>query len=139
MKCFAADKAFQELGISRQFAIAAFASSYLVGQAFGSIIFPTLTENFGRRKIYIYSTMAYALANVVVAAGGSHHVSAVIIGRGLSGLLSAIPAVVAAGSIEDMFSPRARIMPVQFWVGFAILALSHGPLAAFYINEWLGW
>jgi MFS family permease len=83
--------------------------------------------------------MAYALANVVVAVGGSHHVSAVIIGRVVSGLLSAIPSVVAMGSIEDMFSSRARIMPTQMWVGVSILALSHGPLVAFYIDQWLGW
>jgi hypothetical protein len=74
-----------------------------------------------------------------VAVAGSYHVSGVIIGRGVCGMLSAIPTVVAAGSIEDMFSIRARIIPIQMWVGCSILALSHGPLYAFSIERSLGW
>jgi MFS family permease len=139
LKGIAANKAFRELEISHREAVVAFTSSYLLGQAFGSIIFPTFTEKFGRRKTYISATIAYSLTNVIVAAAGSYHVSGVVVGRCVSGMLSAIPTVVAAGSIEDMFSVRARIMPIQFWVGCSILGLSHGPLLAFVIERSLGW
>jgi hypothetical protein len=69
-----------------------------------------------------------------------NHISGVVIGRLFSGFLSAIPSVVVGGSIEDMWSPRARIWAIQTWIAASILGLSVAPIIATTISRSsLGW
>jgi hypothetical protein len=68
-----------------------------------------------------------------------NHISGVIIGRLFSGVLSAVPSVVVGGSIEDMWSPRARIWAVQAWVASSIIALSIAPVFATAVSRTFGW
>jgi MFS family permease len=110
---------------------------YLIGQAFGSILFPPLTECFGRKRTYICSALLYAMFCLVAAL--PNHIVGVIIGRFFSGFLSAIPSVVVGGSIEDMWSPRARIWAIQAWVAVSIMGLSIAPIVANTVSLLVGW
>lgn len=105
----------------------------------GSIFFPPFSESFGRKFLYITSTFLYAAFCVIVAAVPS--LSAVLVGRLLSGLLSAIPAAVVAGSIEDLFDTRGRIWMIFAWITAANLGLVVGPIISTYISTFprLGW
>lgn len=68
-----------------------------------------------------------------------NHIAGVVIGRLFSGFLSAIPSVVVGGSIEDMWSPRARIWAIQAWVAVSIIGLSIAPIVATVISSAVGW
>jgi MFS family permease len=113
------------LNISKDLALFAFASTYLIGQAAGSIIFPQYTESYGRRPTYFASAIIFTLANIVVGASGN--ISGIIIGRFVSGLVSATPAIVLGGSIEDMWDIEARIWAVDGWVLASILGIGIAP------------
>jgi len=124
----AAAHAYINLGVSKTLAIFAFTSVYLLGQALGGIVLPPLTEAFGRKSTFIVSTIVYAVCCVIVAASGS--LAGIVAGRFIAGAVSAVPSVVAIGSIEDMWHARHRIWVVQAWVGFSIVGLALAPVMA---------
>ncbi|EFE34070.1 uncharacterized protein ARB_07021 [Trichophyton benhamiae CBS 112371] len=110
---------------------------YLLGQGVGGIIFPPYSESFGRKKLYIVSTGLYSLFCVVVGLVPS--VAGVIVGRFFSGFLSAIPTIVVAGSIEDIFNSKDRIWLIFMWAMVANMGLILGPIMSIYIIDHLDW
>jgi hypothetical protein len=110
-----------EYGISRVFSIFAYASMwvvpshakpityfrrYLYGQALGGLFFSPISESFGRKPLYIVAIFLDSGFCIIVSV--IPHISAVVIGRFFSGVLSAIPTIVVAGSIEDMCGSTRR-------------------------------
>lgn len=93
--------AMKDLGISRELALFCFTTLYLLGQAIGGLILPPMAESFGGRSIYLTSTIAYSACCVVTAACPT--VPVIVVMRFVTGFLSAMPAVVACGSIENMW------------------------------------
>jgi MFS family permease len=67
------------------------------------------------------------------------HSSAVWIGRFITGFASAIPAVVTAGSIEDMFDGKQRVWLVVLWNAGSTAGLCLGPVYGAYIISFLNW
>ena len=67
------------------------------------------------------------------------HPSAVWIGRFVTGFASAIPAVVTAGSIEDMFDGKQRVWLVVLWNAGSTAGLCLGPVYGAYIISSLSW
>lgn len=65
--------------------------------------------------------------------------AAVIIGRLVTGVLSSVPTVIIAGSIEDLFGTEDRIWMVFLWAVVANLGLVLGPIMSTYVTYSLGW
>ncbi|KAJ5648399.1 hypothetical protein N7490_004771 [Penicillium lividum] len=133
----AANHAQHEFGIGHTFSIFIFVSLYMIGQAIGGIIFPSYSEAFGRKKLYIICTALYSIFCVIVGLAPS--VTAVAIGRLLSGFLSAIPTIVVAGSIEDIFNSKDRVWLIFLWALITNMGLAMGPIMSTYITAHLGW
>ncbi|KAJ5541494.1 hypothetical protein N7494_006570 [Penicillium frequentans] len=133
----AADHAQHEFGVGHTFSIFIFVSLYMIGQATGGIIFPSYSEAFGRKKLYIISTALYSIFCVIVGVAPS--ITAVAISRLISGILSAMPTIVVAGSIEDMFNSRDRVWLIFLWAMVANIGLCMGPIMSTYITAHLGW
>ena len=112
-------------------------SSYVLGQGIGGIFFPPFSEAFGRKTLFVISTLLYSIFCVIAAAVPS--IAAVITARFLTGLLSAIPTVVVAGSIEDVFNIEARVWMIFCWAVVGNVALSIGPIFSVYVTNKLGW
>lgn len=110
---------------------------YLLGQGIGAIIFPPYSEVFGRKKLYVVSTALYSIACAIVAS--VHSLAGVVIGRFLSGFLSAIPTTVVIGSIEDMFNSKDRVWMLCCWAVVSNLGLIVGPIMATFVMANLGW
>lgn len=88
----------------------------------GGVIFPPYSEAFGRKKLYIISTGLFsgfcALSGAVSTPAG------ITVGRFFSGLVSAIPTIVVAGSIEDMFNSKDRTWLIFIWTLLANMGLT---------------
>lgn len=133
-----ARQAAKELDIERTTSLVCFTTTYMLSQALGGLIFPPLAESYGGRKIYVTSTFAFAVFCLAIAVWP--HVPVIIVGRFGSGVISAIPAVVAASTIENMFDLRARIWVVHIWIASAVLGLALGPpLATIVATSSHGW
>lgn len=87
--------------------------------------------------MYIASAGLYSIFCVIVGVVPS--LAGVSIGRFFSGFLSAIPTIVSAGSIEDMFNSRGRVWLIFLWVLMANLGLVLGPIMSVYIIVHLSW
>ena len=64
---------------------------------------------------------------------------AVGIGRFVTGFASAVPSVVIAGSVEDVFNEKQRVWIVVLWNAGTTVGLTMGPIYAAYIIAALGW
>ena len=63
----------------------------------------------------------------------------VIVARFISGIFSAIPTIVVAGSIEDMFNMKARVWMIFTWVLIGNVAVCVGPIYSTYVTAEIGW
>ncbi|KAA6414682.1 MAG: MFS multidrug transporter [Lasallia pustulata] len=133
----ASEQARYEYGIGRTFAIFSFTSMYLLGQCLGAVLFPSYSETFGRKPLYTLSSILYCIFCVMIA--DVPNFAAVVIGRFITGVLSSVPTVIIAGSIEDMFDTEDRIWMVFLWAVIANLGLVLGPITSTYITYSFGW
>jgi len=93
--------AADQLGLSREWSLFCFTTVYLLGQALGGLIFSPLAESFGGRTIYLTSTFGYSLFCVAIVTWPI--VPVVVVSRFMTGLLSAIPCVVAATVVAVIY------------------------------------
>lgn len=112
-------------------------NSYLLAQGLGGVVFPPLSESFGRKNLYVGSTFLWTISCIIIAAVPS--IAAVFIGRFVTGLLSAIPSIVVAGSIEDLYRTEARVWLVFVWLTTANLGLVVGSILGSYVSYSIGW
>ncbi|KAF3388495.1 hypothetical protein F1880_004284 [Penicillium rolfsii] len=133
----AADHARDEFGLNKTSAVFVFVSLSLFGQMIGGMIFPAWSEAFGRKKLYIGSTGLYSIFCLISATSPS--LAGVAIGRFFAGFLSAMPAVVVASSIEDMYNTKDRIWLIFMWAVVANMGLAFGPIMSIYIIASLTW
>lgn len=83
------------------------------------------------------STAFFSLFCVFIAA--VPFPAAALVGRAITGFASAIPNVVIAGSIEDMYNSRDRIWLMFVYFAIANTAVSMGPVTSMYITTRYGW
>ncbi|KAK0276254.1 hypothetical protein LTR35_010577 [Friedmanniomyces endolithicus] len=126
------EAARDELGISREMGVFCFVTVYMLGQALGGLVLPPMAESFGGRTIYVVTTLLFGGCCLVIALVPT--LPTIVACRALSGMLSAVPAVVAAGSLENMFDARGRIYLIHLWISGAVLGLALAPPFATYVS-----
>lgn len=130
--------AAKDFDIDREMALFCLTTVYLIGQAIGGLIFPPIAESFGGRTIYVSSTIGFALFCLIMAAYPT--IQVMVLCRFITGLLSAMPCVVATGSIENMWDMTSRTFLIHIWIAGAVVGLAVGPpLATFISTSPLGW
>ncbi|KAK1138946.1 hypothetical protein N8T08_001645 [Aspergillus melleus] len=112
-------------------------STYMIGQGIGGVFFPPYSEICGRKTLYIGSTIVYCVFSIITAA--VHALPAIIIARFLSGLASAVPTIVVAGSMEDMYNMKARVWMIFVWAVIGNAAVCVGPIYSAYVTQNMGW
>ncbi|KAJ6444960.1 putative transporter [Purpureocillium lavendulum] len=65
--------------------------------------------------------------------------SIIYVGRFIAGFSSAVPSVVIAGSVEDIFNSKRRVWIVVLWNVGTTMGLCFGPIYAAYITAAAGW
>ena len=101
------------------------------------MLFPPYSESFGRKWLYVVSTFLFSLFCILVGAVPS--IAAIIVGRFATGVLSAIPSIILAGSIEDMFNSGPRIWMIYVWSMAANLGFCIGPIVGAYVTAEIDW
>jgi hypothetical protein len=127
-----------EIGLFRQMAIFCLTTLYLLGQAFGGLLLPPVCEAFGGKLIYVGSSAGFTAMCLMIGLAPS--IGTVVAGRFVSGALSAMPTVVACGSIENMWDTQDRIWAIDIWAIAGFLGMALGPVYAVYVSESkMGW
>lgn len=123
--------------MSRVLGYFAFVTVYLLGQTIGGIACSPISETFGRRTLYVVASAMFCIFSVLTAAVPSS--IAVYFGRFFQGLAASVPACVAYGSLEDLWSAQTRIWTVYFYTVAGFIGLALGPICSSYITEHYGW
>ncbi|TKA66127.1 hypothetical protein B0A55_09694 [Friedmanniomyces simplex] len=116
------DAAMRRLGVGRLSTICCLTTVYLLGQGVGGLVLPAITESFGSKYIYIASTFGYALMCLIIGLAPS--LATVTVCRLLSGILSAMPTVVAKGTIENIWDTSERVWMIYLLSLSRTVALS---------------
>ncbi|TDZ26744.1 MFS transporter fsa7 [Colletotrichum orbiculare MAFF 240422] len=133
----AATEAAPDYGLSRQASLVGFTLMYQLGQAVGGFLIPPFSELFGRRVPYLASCAAFCIFSLLT--GVVHSPATIYTGRFIAGLASAVPSVVIAGSVEDMFNTKRRVWIIVLWNAGTTVGLCLGPIYAAFISEAVGW
>lgn len=126
-----------DVGISQELALFILTSTYLIGQGLGGLFFPPISEVFGGRTIYVVSSAIYAAMCLMIGLAPS--IATIVVGRFVTGVLSAMPTVAATGSIENLWDSRGRIWAISTWSFVGSFALALGPVYATYVSSADSW
>jgi MFS family permease len=83
------------------------------------------------------SSLVYCVSCIII--GVTPSVTGAVIGRFVSGVMSAVPSVIVSGSVEDMFNTKQRVWIMFIWACFTTLGLLLGPMYGSYISITVGW
>lgn len=133
----AAEEAMSEYAMSRAVMLTGFQFMYGIGQAVGGLTMPPFSEALGRQKSYLVSAGAYSISSLLVGLIPSP--AGVFVGRFISGFASSVPAIVLAGSIEDLYTQKSRLWLLWLWNCSTMLGIAMGPIYGSYIVDAIGW
>lgn len=119
-----------ELGVST-FWVSFASTMYLIGLAFGPIIFGPLSEIKGRKLPIITGMLMGSIVNLL--SGLSQHYGLFIICRFLCGIAASSPIVIASSSISDLWYPKQRAT----FLAFNSLSIILGPTTAYLVGTGL--
>ena len=126
----------REFHASRELMIAG-VSLFVVGFAFGPLMWAPLSEIFGRRIIFIISYSFLTLWQGVTCA--SQNVGTVLVFRFLAGFFGSSPLANAGGTISDVLDANQRGLGMALFAAAPFLGPSLGPITGGFLGESAGW
>ncbi|TCD70210.1 hypothetical protein EIP91_004390 [Steccherinum ochraceum] len=106
-------------------------SLFVLGFAFGPILWGPLSEQYGRRMVYIISFALYLGTQIGCAL--SPNTAAILVFRLLGGMFAAAPLTNSGGMISDMFDAASRGKPVAAFTVTPFAGPSLAPLISGYM------
>ncbi|KAH7316906.1 major facilitator superfamily domain-containing protein [Stachybotrys elegans] len=112
-------------------------SVYIMGFAFGPLVFAPMSELYGRVIIYHICNVVFIVFAVGTAL--STNIPMLIIFRLLTGTAGSTPLTNGSGTIADMFPIEKRGRAIAVWAVGPLLGPCFGPVAGGYIVQYLNW
>lgn len=112
-------------------------SIYVLGFAFGPLFVAPLSEICGRRPLYVWGNIFFAIFTVGTALSNS--IGMLLAFRFLMGLAGSVPITIGSGSIADMMPVEQRGRAMSAWALGPLLGPCVGPVAGGYLIRAAGW
>lgn len=112
-------------------------SAFVAGTTIGLLIFGSLAEHIGRRRLFITSLVAYAL--VSYACTLSTEIWHLIVARFIQGAAATGAAVLAPGLIRSLFSEHGAMRAIGAMGSIESLVPGLAPLAGAWLYKGYGW
>lgn len=97
----------------------------------------TLGDHFGRRRIFSFGVIWFAVASAICAAAPSPWV--LILARALQGIGAALLTPGSLAILQSSFEPADRSRAIGAWSGFGALANAGGPIVGGYLLSVGSW
>ncbi|KAI6032653.1 major facilitator superfamily domain-containing protein [Pisolithus orientalis] len=110
---------------------------YNLGGVFGVLFGGPLSELYGRRPIYVVSSICFAVFSL--GATLSPNISTLLVCRGLMGLLGSPVFSIYGGSVADLFMPEERGPVVALFTLVLQGAPTIGPVPSSFLGPFLPW
>ena len=126
-----------EFGVSTEVGILG-VSLYVLGFAFGPMLWAPLSELYGRKSPLLVSSFGFSIFSIAVAVGKD--VQTVFICRFFSGFFGACPLTCVGAVFADMFNNRERGMAITVFSVTVFAGPFLAPFIGGFINmSYLGW
>ncbi|MCJ1438100.1 MFS siderochrome iron transporter 1 [Xylographa pallens] len=112
-------------------------SLFVLGFAFGPLLWAPLSELYGRQILFFGTYMAFTAFNAGNA--GSPNVRTLIVLRFFCGLFGSSPLTNAGGVIADMFPASQRGLAMSVFAAAPFMGPTLGPIIGGFVGETVGW
>ncbi|TFK67701.1 MFS general substrate transporter [Pluteus cervinus] len=119
-------------------------SVFPLGFAIVPLVTASLSEELGRRPLYIYSGIGYLLMYMTIAL--AKNIETVILARFLQGAFGSTGATMVGGTIADIWTSRERGLPMSIFAFAAVGGTGLGPLFSGWVEmnphlewRWIQW
>lgn len=112
-------------------------TGFVVMLGIGPLVLAPLSENFGRRKLYLSCFTVFTLLQIPTAF--SPNIAVMIALRTISGFFGSVGIANGGGTISDMFVPEERAGVFGWYLLGPLLGPTLGPLLGGVIVQRLGW
>ncbi|KIW02092.1 hypothetical protein, variant 2 [Verruconis gallopava] len=127
----------EEFGVSTEVTTLA-TSLFVLGFAFGPLIFGPISELYGRTRPLFTGFAVFAVLNVPLAV--ARNLETVLVCRFFGGVFSSAPLAVVGGALADMWDPVNRGIAAAVFSGATFVGPVLGPiLGGFVTDSPLGW
>jgi DHA1 family bicyclomycin/chloramphenicol resistance-like MFS transporter len=101
-------------------------SVYFLGTAVGTLLFGTLSDRFGRKRVFATALVLFILSTIACA--GAHNFTMLLVGRACSGFFAASSRVITVSIVRDRFQgdTMARVMSLIFGIFMIVPILAPG-------------
>ncbi|KAL4800372.1 major facilitator superfamily domain-containing protein [Aspergillus venezuelensis] len=111
--------------------------TYLLGMAFGAIVFAPLSEIVGRRPVYLICMTLFLV--MVLPSALAHNIEAILISRFFGGFFGSAIMVNSPASVNDVVSDYHRPLAFGIWSIGPTNGPVYGPIIGGFVFEYLGW
>ncbi|KAF4949249.1 hypothetical protein FSARC_13555 [Fusarium sarcochroum] len=126
----------RSFGVSQEVATLG-VSLYVLGFAFGPLIWGPLSEVYGRQKIFFFTFMGATAFSA--GAAGADSIATLLVLRFFVGSIGSSPLANAAGTIADMFAKVDRGLAMSMFSGAPFMGPALGPIAGGFLGQTEGW
>eukprot|EP01117_Protostelium_nocturnum_P015102 TRINITY_DN5818_c0_g1_i1.p1 TRINITY_DN5818_c0_g1~~TRINITY_DN5818_c0_g1_i1.p1 ORF type:complete len:573 (-),score=181.21 TRINITY_DN5818_c0_g1_i1:43-1761(-) len=112
-------------------------SLFVLGFAFGPLIWAPLSELYGRRYLYLGTIAALTAFNA--GAAGSQNIHTLLILRFFAGAFGSSPLTNAGGTIADTFTAKQRGLATCLFAAAPFMGPVLGPLVGGFTGQTIGW
>ncbi|GFZ43119.1 hypothetical protein JCM24511_00837 [Saitozyma sp. JCM 24511] len=112
-------------------------SLYVLGQAFGPLLWAPLSEIVGRRLSFLVAFPIFVLFNLAGAV--AQNVATIMVTRFLAGVYGAGQLAVIGGQMADLWEMNDRIIPGSLATLSPLLGPVIGPIVSGFVGEKAGW
>ncbi|CDK27895.1 unnamed protein product [Kuraishia capsulata CBS 1993] len=126
----------ETFGVSQEVVILT-VTLFVLGFAFGPLLFAPLSEEIGRQAIYT-GTLFFALIFILPCALAKN-IGTLLVARAIDGLGFSAPLCIIGGSLADMWLAKDRGLAMTVFSAAPFLGPVIGPLVGGYIGDNAGW
>eukprot|EP00906_Rhabdomonas_costata_P025187 RCo036078 len=112
-------------------------SLYVLGFAFGPLLWAPFSEVLGRRNLFIFTYAMFTMWQGVTIVSSDTHT--LLIFRFLAGFFGASPLVNSGGTLADMFTAKERGLAVAVFSAAPFMGPALGPITGGFLGMTSGW
>ncbi|KAJ5781304.1 hypothetical protein N7457_006464 [Penicillium paradoxum] len=127
----------KKFGVSQEVMILAI-SLFVLGFAFGPIIFGPLSELYGRKRPMFLGMFVFGIFQIPCAV--AQNLQTIFICRFLGGVFASAPLAIVSGILADMFEPVERGIAMAIFAAATFIGPVAGPIVGGFVTiSYLGW
>ncbi|RFU71727.1 major facilitator superfamily transporter [Trichoderma arundinaceum] len=126
-----------DFGVTDEILLSLTVSIYLLGYAFGPLLFAPLSEIYGRRIVLSGANWFFVVWQIGCAT--APNIACLIVFRLFAGIGGSGCMTLGAGVIADLFPVEQRGLATSFWSMGPLLGPVVGPICGGFIGETVGW